>query len=159
MADDNRIAATLSDASLTAVLEAIQTIRTQLPFLISLTNAERRALPKLGDNRLALDEDANTLMKDYPDFVPVYVDPEELAKDRKLRAQVDQIRVALETLHNDVAGTEMVLGSEMLMAYLAFYANAQQAAKRGVSGGQSVVNSLAKFFARSPKAPATANKA
>ena len=58
MPDDNRISAELTAAAVTAVEGAIATIRTNLPFLISLTNDERRRLVKLGDNRLALDEDA-----------------------------------------------------------------------------------------------------
>jgi hypothetical protein len=158
MSDNNRISATLPDPAMKAVMEAIQTIRTNLPFLISLTNDERRTLPKLGDNRLALDEDAYTLMQNHPDFVPGYLDQEELAKDRALRSQVDRIRVALEALHNDIEGTEMLIGSEMLMAYLAFYSNAQQAAKRGAAGGQAVVNTLGKYFARSPKAAPAASQ-
>lgn len=148
MANDNRISAELSAAALTAIRDAIAVIRTNLPFLISLTNAERRTLPKLGDNRLALDEDAHALMAGHPDFVPAFVSLPELEKDRALRAKLDEIRLALDDLHNDVEGTEMVLGSEMLMAYLAFYANAQQEAKRGAAGGQAILDVLGKYFAR-----------
>ena len=151
MANDNRISAELTAGALTAIQGAIATIRTNLPFLISLTNAERRTLPKLGDNRLALDEDAHALMASHPDFVPAFVSQPELEKDRVLRGQIDTIRLELEALHNDVEGTEMVLGSEMLMAYLAFYANAQQGAKRGAAGGQAVLDILGKHFARTSK--------
>lgn len=154
MADDNRISAALTSASVTAIQEAIQTIRTKLPFLLSLTNEERRKLPKLGDNRLALDEDAHALMLAHPDFVPAFFSLEELEKDRALRSQLDGIRLSLESLLNDVEGTEMELGSEMLLAYLAFYASAQQGAKRGVTSGQAVLDVLSKYFARS-KAAAT----
>ena len=42
MPDDNRISAELTAAAVTAVEGAIATIRTNLPFLISLTNDERR---------------------------------------------------------------------------------------------------------------------
>ena len=151
MPNDNRISAELSAAAVTAIRDAIGVIRTNLPFLVSLNNDERRTLPKLGDNRLALDEDAHALMGGHPDFVPAFVNLPELEKDRALRAKLDDIRLALEGLHNDVEGTEMVLGSEMLMAYLAFYANAQQGAKRGAAGSQAVVSVLGKYFARTAK--------
>jgi hypothetical protein len=154
MADDNRISAELTSVSVAAIHDAIQTIRAELPFLLSLTNDERRTLPKLGDNRLALDEDAHALMVAHPDFVPPFVSMEELEKDRVLRSQLDGIRLSLESLLNDVEGTEMELGSEMLLVYLAFYASAQQGAKRGVTSGQAVLDVLGKYFARS-KAAAT----
>jgi len=156
MPNDNRISAELSAAAMAAIREAIAVIRANLPFLISLNNDERRTLPKLGDNRLALDEDAHTLMVGHPDFVPAFVSLPELEKDRALRAKLDDIRLALEGLHNDVEGTEMVIGSEMLMAYLAFYANAQQGTKRGVPGSQNIVSVLGKYFARSAKPAAPA---
>ena len=66
MPNDNRISAELSAAAVTAIREAIAVIRTNLPFLVSLNNDERRTLPKLGDNRLALDEDAHALMGGHP---------------------------------------------------------------------------------------------
>ena len=69
MPNDNRISAELSAAAVTAIQDAIAVIRTNLPFLISLTNDERRTLPRLEDNRLALDEDAHALMGRHPEFV------------------------------------------------------------------------------------------
>ncbi|MCX7423652.1 MAG: hypothetical protein NT013_29515 [Planctomycetia bacterium] len=122
--------------------------------MLSLTNEERRTLPKLGDNRLALDEDAHAFMLAHPDFVPACVSLDELEKDRALHSQLDGIRLSLESLLNDIEGTEMELGCEMLMVYLAFYASVQQGAKRGIAGGQVVLDVLRKYFARS-KASAT----
>ncbi len=68
------------------VRDAIGVIRMNLPFLVSLSTDERRTLPKLGDNRLALDEDAHPLMGGHPDYVPAVVSLPELEKDRALRA-------------------------------------------------------------------------
>ena len=155
MPDDNRISAELTAAAVTAVEGAIATIRTNLPFLISLTNDERRRLVKLGDNRLALDEDAFSLMTNNPSLVPSFVDTVELGRDRTLRTQLDDIRLALQLLLNDIEGTEMAVGSDMLMAYLSFYANAREAAKRGVPGAQAIVDVLSTHFARgsSPSGP------
>jgi hypothetical protein len=156
MSNDNRISAELTPAAVTSIQNSVGSVRAQLPFLVSLSNDERRQLPKLGDNRLALDEDGWTLMNNHPSLVPGYVDLAELAKDRVLRAKLDEVRLSLQALLNDIEGTEMVLGSEMLMAYLAFYANAQQGAKRGVPGAQAIVDVLSKYFARKPRTPAPA---
>lgn len=45
----NRVSVTLSASDKEAVMTAIETIKTTLPFLISLTPDERKALPKTGD--------------------------------------------------------------------------------------------------------------
>lgn len=50
---DNRIIASLSVADREAVISAIATIQKKLPFLIDLTNEQRRSLPKLGDKSRA----------------------------------------------------------------------------------------------------------
>lgn len=46
---ENRIDASLSNADRQAVMDAVQTIRTKFPFLLSLTAGERQSLPKMGD--------------------------------------------------------------------------------------------------------------
>ncbi len=92
MPNDNQISAELSAAAVTAVRDAVAVIRTNLPFLVSLSTDERRTLPKLGDNRLALDEDAHALLGGHPDDVPAFVSLPELEKDRTLRAQRGEIK-------------------------------------------------------------------
>ena len=86
--------------------------------------------------------------------MPAFVDVPELEKDRTLRVKLDDIRLALDALVNDIEGTEMVLGSEMLQVYLAFYSTAKEGAKRGAAGAQAVVDVLSKYFARPGRPPA-----
>jgi hypothetical protein len=155
MPSDNLISAEMTAAAVTAVNDAIATIRTNLPFLVSLTNAERRSKAKLGDGRVALDEDAYPLMAQNPALLPMFIVLAEVTKDRALRSQLDSIRLSLNSLCSEVDDTELVLGHEMFKAYLAFYSNAQQAAARGVAGAQTVVDTLAPYFARPSRTPAT----
>ncbi len=155
MPDDNRLSEVLPPAALSAIEAGFKMIRDNLPFLINLTPAERNALPKLGDGRLALDEDAYALMQKNPSLIPTYVDSAELDKDRALREALDGIRLQAQALFDDVEGTEMLAGNEMFNAYRAFYSNSKEAAKRGVSGAQTVVDVLSKYFAR-PGRPAAA---
>lgn len=157
MPNDNLISDEMTTAAVTAVNNAITAIRTNMSFLISLTNTERRSKAKLGDGRVALDEDAYPLMAQNPSLIPAFVVLTEVTKDRVLRTQIDAIRLSLTSLCSDVDDTELVLGHEMLKAYLAFYSNAQQAAVRGVAGAQTVVDTLAPYFARPSRPPATPN--
>lgn len=145
---NNRISTVLSAADLSAAEAAITNLRQKLPFLISLTADDRAKLLKLGDGRLALDEDAHTLMEDHPTLVPGYVDKAELEKDRTLRLQLDGLRLGVKALLDDIESTEMQLGAEMLQTYLGFYSNAKEAEKRGVPAAKTVVEVLSKYFSR-----------
>lgn len=155
MPANNRITAELSTADLSAAEASLSSVRQKLPFLISLTNGDRAKLLKLGDGRLALDEDAHALMEDHPTLVPGYVDMAELEKDRTLRQQLDGLRLAVKALQDDIESTEMQLGAEMLQVYLGFYSTAKEAEKRGVPAAKTVVEVLSKYFSRSQRpAPA-----
>jgi hypothetical protein len=65
MADD-QISATFSTKDQQDVLDAINTIRTKLPFLIDLTIEERRFLPKMGDKSRAFVSQALTVAEQNP---------------------------------------------------------------------------------------------
>lgn len=153
MPESNRISATLAAPAVTAINAAIATIRTNLPFLLSLTHEERKALPKLGDGRVALLEDAYPLMVDNADLVPSYLDIAEVTKDHDLRNTLDPIFNSIGTLCQDVEDTETIVGTELYNAIRGFYLNAKEAAKRGVTTAQAVVDVLAKYFARPGRPP------
>lgn len=148
MSYNNRISAVLAPADLQTVESSLASARGKLPFLISMKSEDRSKLLKLGDGRLALDEDAHALMVEHPTLVPSYVDRVELEKDRVLRSQLDGIRLSLQALLDDIESTEMQLGGEMLQAYLGFYSNAKEAEKRGVPAAKTVVEVLGKYFTR-----------
>lgn len=151
MSNIDRISYTLTAADLTAAEDSFAGVRPKLPFLLSLTAKDRAKLLKLGDDRLALDEDAYALMTDHPALVPSYIDMAELEKDRVLRQQIDGLRLLVEALLDDLVSTEMQLGAEMLQCYLGFYSNAKEAEKRGVPAANAVVDILGKYFARSSR--------
>ena len=153
MSESNRISATLLAAAITAINGAIATIRTNLPFLLSLTPDERKRLPKLGDGRVALLEDALPLMVANPDLVPSYIAIAEVTKDGDLRDALDPILNSIATLCQDVEDTETIVGSELYDAIRAFYLNCKEAAKRGATTAQSIVDVLAKYFARPGRPP------
>ena len=153
MPESNRISATLAAAAITAINGALATIRTNMPFLLSLTPEERKMLPKLGDGRVALLEDALPLMVANPDLMPSYIEIAEVTKDGDLRSALDPIFNSIATLSQDVQDTETIVGSELYNAIRAFYLNCQEAAKRGATTAQAIVDVLAKYFARPGRTP------
>lgn len=91
MPSDNRISVTMLPADKTAVLAAIATIKTTMPYLLNLTKEERRGLPKLGDKSLAFDEKCAGYMASRPELVPSFVNAAELVKDRVLMNDLNDI--------------------------------------------------------------------
>jgi len=155
MSDSNRISATLTDDDVTAILGAIDTIRTKLPFLISVSNEERGEIPKLGDKSMGFEEKCSSYMTSNPEFLPGFVPIAEVTKDRALLGKFMQFWPKLTTLCEDVADTKLVIGSEIYMADLAYYQNVRQGAKRGLPGADTIYNDLrVRFPGNSPQPPA-----
>jgi hypothetical protein len=146
MPTDNRISAVLAPADKTAILDAIEVIRTKLPFLVNLSATERRQLPKMSDKTIAFDEKCASYMAAQPDLVPSYVNVAELTKDRALRVALMDILQQLKQLVEGLDDTTMLAASEAYTADLSFYQNVRQAAQRGVIGADTIYNDLKQRF-------------
>ncbi len=156
MPDDNRISADVSDVDKATILQKIDEIRELLPFLASLTPDERQTLPKLGEKTLAFDVKASNYMETNPKLVPGFVEMPELIKDRALYTPLAEIVRALSALNNAVDDTATLVGHEIYIAELAFYQNVRQAAKRGITGAQTIFDDLKTRFPGSGATPAVA---
>lgn len=142
MNDMNRISASLSAADIAAINNAIQTIRTKLPFLIGLSDDDRQDMPKMKEKSEAFHEKAMGYMETNPEFIPGFIEKPEVDKDQELRGEMMQFVPQLQTLKRSIDDTLMKLNSELWMADLAYYQNVRQAAKRGVKDAQAIYNDL-----------------
>src|SRR5437868_2439621 len=118
---ENRIDATLSTSDQQAVMDAINTIREKLPFLIDLSPEERRALPKMGDKSRAFVSQALELAKQNSDFLPRSFDVEEMRKDVELAVALQPVMMALTQLQELVEDSYLAVGSEAYTAALVVY--------------------------------------
>jgi hypothetical protein len=150
---DNRIDTTLSQADQQAVLDAINTIRTKLPFLIGLTPDERRDLPKMGDKSRAFVQQALTLAQQNTDILPRSFDVEEMRRDVELIESLQPIRQALAQLQELVEDTYLEIGSEAYTAALMVYNYAQTSGKSGML--DQMVDQMGQRFARKARKSAT----
>ena len=146
MPTDNRISAVLLAADKTAILAALDTIRTKLPFLVNLTAMERRKLAKMSDKTLAFDEKCAAYMTAHAELVPSYVNMTEYNKDRALRLALLDIDQQLKQVVEGVDDTMMLCASEAFTADLSFYQNVRQAAQRGVVGADTIYQDLKQRF-------------
>lgn len=148
MPDDNRISAEITPEQKTAVLDHIKAAMDGLDFLVNLTPEEKRRIPTIGTERSAMDEAFSKDMEAQPNLVPGYVKTDELARDRQLRADLLEILQQARKLSDALEDTLHVAGGDILTAYLGFYSNVQEAAKRNVSGAGTVLENLKRFFPR-----------
>lgn len=152
MASDNRISTEITAAQLTAITDAIDALKDTLEGItINLTVDERQALPRIGDATLAFDEKCAGYMANRPDLVPSFLDTAEMAKDRKLVADLLPALRALAPICEGLEDTIMLANSDNYVGDLAFYQNVRQAAKRGVAGTDTIYNDLKERFPGRPK--------
>ncbi|MDX6694922.1 MAG: hypothetical protein QOF02_2525 [Blastocatellia bacterium] len=150
---DNRIDATLSSADITAVMDAINTIRAKLPFLLDLTIEERRFLPKMGDKSRAFVSQALEIAKQNPDILPRSFDVDEMRRDVELLSALQPLVIALSQLQELVEDTYLLVGSEAYAAALLLYHYARAAGKGAAL--DSSLDALSQRFARKSRAATT----
>lgn len=149
------IDATISAADVTAVNDAITTIIQKLPFLVSLTNDERRSLFKTGANRLSLVVDAAAIAQGFPNIFPAAFDTAAFLRDMALFQTLNELKLKIDSLASQVDDTCVALGSEAGQQALQVY-NYGKAAQDTVPGLKPLVERLGQHFQRSSKAtPAT----
>jgi hypothetical protein len=156
MTNDNKISASLSAQDMTDIMDAFATIKAKLPFLINLTPEEKRRMPNISTERGGMVDTFTSEMGLHPELIPTYVDMPELAIDTALFTQLETIRSCANELCEGINDTHQALGSDMYLAFLSFYNNVKQAAKRAVVGADSIFQNLRRFFQRgSPPPPPT----
>ena len=89
---NNRLNITATAAQITAVKTALQTINTNMPFLIGLTVDERIALPAIDVNNKAFTEDAINAAVNNPSLVASYLSVPNMQNDMALYTQLDEIK-------------------------------------------------------------------
>jgi hypothetical protein len=142
MAYDNRVVADLSDEDVTTIQAALTSIRSVLPFLVTLSGQESRELPKLGAKSVGFDEKCATYMSNRPEFAPGYVDVIEVQRVRALRSQMLRFTSELQTLGSSAADTLQLVSSEVWMADLDYYKGVREAAKTAQAGAQDAYDDL-----------------
>jgi hypothetical protein len=138
---------------MTDIMAAFATIKAKLPFLINLSMEEKRRMPNIGTERGGMVDTFTIEMGLHPDLIPTYVDMPELAIDSALFTQLDTIKACANELCEGINDTHQAVGSDMYLAYLSFYNNVKQAAKRNVPGANTVLDNLKRFFPRGGGTP------
>lgn len=115
MPQQNLVAGTLSDANKQAVLDAIATIRSKLPFLISLSDDERRSLPKMGDKSVAFMQKGYEFAQQNTDKLGADFGMADYTQDYNLEAQLREVEAALGQLSEEIGDTMIALRSDLMV--------------------------------------------
>ncbi len=142
----NKVSASLSPSDKETVMTAIETLKTTLPFMISLTPEERKALPKVGDRSRGFILNALEVAQHNSDCLPRSFDVVEMQKDVKLMEDLYPILLLLGQLHSVMADTYTTANCEAYTAALRVYDCAKASATQ--PGMKTVVEELKQHFAR-----------
>ena len=140
------ISAALKQSERDEVLQAIATIKEKLPFLIDLSNEERKALPKMGDKSRTFVSKALEVATQNPEFLPRSFDLDEMRKDVQLFEALYPVLLSLSQVHELVDDTSLAVGSEAYAAALQVYTYAKASGQGG--GLETVVDEMGQRFAR-----------
>ena len=144
---NNRLSIVATATQIAAVKTALQTINTNLPFLIGLTTDERIALPAINVNNKAFTEDAINAAANNTALIPSYVNVPNMQNDLSLFIQLDEIILLVKQLLERLEDTQMLAGSEAYTSALAVYRLISSAADAGVPGADAINAQLKARFA------------
>ncbi|MGG6270604.1 hypothetical protein ACQ4M3_38360 [Leptolyngbya sp. AN03gr2] len=145
----NRISAKLSYSDRAEILDAINLIKTKMPFLTSMTTEERKSLIKMGDRSQAFVTKALEVAKQNPDILPRSFDLEEMRLDVELFETLYAIVAAVAQLEGMLDDTYKLVGSEAYTAALKVYNYAK--ASGDEAGLAPAIEELGQRFARKQK--------
>ncbi len=153
----NRISAVLTDIDRAAVMEAINTIKLKLPFLIPLTPEDRKNLSKMGDKSRAFVLKSIEIAQQNPTMIPQTFNTEELRRDIELYEALQPLILAVNQLHELLLTTNMMVGSQAYTGARTVYHYAQSAGN--VVAVQALKEAMGQRFNRRNKSNTAAAKA
>ena len=154
---NNRLSVVMTATQVQAVKDALQTLLTNMPFLIGLTVEERSTLPKISVANKVFTEDALNAVNNHGDLLPGYFSGSGFQQDMALYRQLDELTAIARGLIERMDDTQMLAGSEAYVSALTAYKLFGAAADAGIPGADTIYDQLKERFAQSsspaPKAP------
>jgi len=121
MGYSNKVSTTIPQNDLKDILQAIESIDQKLPGLVSLTDEEIAALPRMKAHTESFVNECLKYSKKYPNCIPADVNVQEINKDLMLIKTLSQIAQALSKLKKKVEDNILLAGSEAYLPSLAIY--------------------------------------
>lgn len=147
MANENVVSIQMDAKELEAINKKVTEIKKALqPYLIALQPAERQKMMKMSDKTLPFVEKVMEYTRSKSEFVPAFMQVEEMNIDFKAMEDLRQIYREVEQLCKNLDDTIMLCGSEAYATALAYYNAVKQANKMNVPGAKSIYEDLSVRF-------------
>ncbi|TAF73862.1 MAG: hypothetical protein EAZ53_11395 [Bacteroidetes bacterium] len=141
----NNISVALPQADVDAIKAALATINSKLPFLINLTNEERKNLLKMGPKSIDFVQSSLRVVNNNASILPASFSAVEFAKDVNVYVPLSEIQLLISSLNEKLNDTAMAVGSEAMRQSLDVYDYVKTASKR-TPGLKSIVDELGQRF-------------
>lgn len=131
MSSQNLISAVLTDQAVTNIATAVQTIRTNLPFLLNLDAGQRKSLRNLTEASQGIALATINFVAQHPEALPASFNTVEFNKDGTLLTPLQKVASLIATLNTDTDDTLRTLHSDLYAETLDVYAYAKAANRAG----------------------------
>jgi hypothetical protein len=118
---NNRISVVMTATQMQAAKDALQTLLTNMPFLIGLTSTERVTLPKISVANKVFTEDALNVATNNADLLPAYYSTSAFQQDFELYRQLDELTTLARGIVERMDDTQLLAGSEAYVSALTAY--------------------------------------
>ena len=126
----NNISSVISAEEKTEITNALQTIKSKLPFLINLTPKERQKLRTMGAVRTSYVQDVHHASVSHSGSLPQDFDLEEYGKDLQLYRDMREILSQLLPLFEGIESTTITLSAELMKQTNQCYGHLKVEAKK-----------------------------
>ena len=150
--EQNLISAVITTEDVALINGAIETIKQKLPFLITFTEEQKKAIHKLGNTLKPFVDDAAETVNLYPQIMSGTFNKEEYLRDYQLYKTLSELNGKLASLNSAVEDTLTAAGSDTLGGSLQIY-TAVQANKGKIPGLHTVAARMQVFFEKKKAAP------
>ena len=134
-----------------AIINDINTIYNNMPYLILLTTKEKKQGMQLGNLAPTFLQRSLLLAKNNPNVVPSFIDMSDWGLDVQDHRSLCEIRTQLNKLQDAVNCTIIALEQEAMRVSLSFYKVAKSAETQGVMGASMIVEELSQMMPRTKK--------
>jgi hypothetical protein len=117
----NLISTSISQKEIDEILKAIERINNLLPHLITLSNEEKAALPKVSFSNIDFINEVLDMAEENPDQVPDTINIPEIRKDIELIECITKILRPLKQLEKKLEDSALLAGSEAYIPSLAIF--------------------------------------
>jgi hypothetical protein len=153
MSRSNKISAIFTADQKETVLAQITGVKTQMPFMVTLTNKQREDLRKMGPKSVAYVQQCVAGAKAFPDELKKNFDTVEFEKDYNLIFNLLDVQVACQSLLEMVNDTMMAGGIDAMEASDEVYDSLKRSARSNANVKEMVKLIAERFKGQGKRVP------